>query len=137
MQGSNPPQNCTQAFSKEGDQIFTNRNYTAEQSRSSFLSGDVEEEIRWVCKVLGSCTTDLETREDKPSVKMSLFLPPHRHLQREIENQSAQANRFKQQMRKLDEDIKQNDGLLRRAHTEQKTAKVTILSLTNQCSLPP
>ncbi|TKS76150.1 Structural maintenance of chromosomes protein 6 [Collichthys lucidus] len=91
MQGRNPPQNCTQAFSKEGDQIFINRSYTAEQTRANYLSGDVEEEIR--------------------------------HLQREMENQQAQANRFQQQTRKLNEDIKQNEGLLRRTHIEQKTTK--------------
>ncbi|KAE8286848.1 Structural maintenance of chromosomes protein 6 [Larimichthys crocea] len=91
MQGKNPPQNCSQAFSKEGDQIFINRSYTAEQTRANYLSGDVEEEIR--------------------------------HLQREMENQEAQANRFQQQMRKLNEDIKQNEGLLRRTHIEQKTTK--------------
>lgn len=91
MQGRNPPQNCNQAFSKEGDQIFNNRSYTAELTRANYLSGDVEEEIR--------------------------------HLQREMENQKAQANRFQQQMRKLDDDIKQNEGLQRRAHIEQKTTK--------------
>ncbi|XP_036941437.1 structural maintenance of chromosomes protein 6 [Acanthopagrus latus] len=91
MQGRNPPQNCSQAFSKEGDQIFTNRTYTAEQTRANCLSGDVEEEIR--------------------------------HLQREMENQEAQANRFRQQMKKLDEGIKQNELLLRRTHMEQKTCK--------------
>ncbi|XP_076026649.1 structural maintenance of chromosomes protein 6 [Genypterus blacodes] len=46
MQGKNPPRNCVQAFSKEGDQVFTNRNYSAEQHRANFLSGDLEEEIR-------------------------------------------------------------------------------------------
>ncbi|XP_029352110.1 structural maintenance of chromosomes protein 6 [Echeneis naucrates] len=91
MQGRNPPPNCNHAFSKEGDQIFNNRSYTAEQTRANYFTGDVEEEIR--------------------------------HLQREIENQRAQATRFQQQMRKLDDDIKQNEGLLRRALVEQKTAK--------------
>ncbi|KAM8832240.1 structural maintenance of chromosomes protein 6 isoform 1-T2 [Spinachia spinachia] len=91
MQGRNPPQHCNQAFSKEGDQIFTNRNYTAEQTRANYLSGDVEEEIR--------------------------------HLQREMENQKAQASGFQQQMRKLDDDIKQNEGLLRRTQVEQRTTK--------------
>lgn len=46
MQGKNPPANCIQAFSKDGDQIFTNRNYTCDQTRPNYLSGDVEEEIR-------------------------------------------------------------------------------------------
>uniref|UniRef100_A0A8D0AG89 Structural maintenance of chromosomes protein 6 n=1 Tax=Sander lucioperca TaxID=283035 RepID=A0A8D0AG89_SANLU len=99
MQGKNPPRNCNQAFSKEGDQIFNNRSYTAEQTRANYLSGDVEEEIR--------------------------------HLQKEMENQKAQANRFQLQMKKLDEDVKQNDGLLRRTHIEQRTTKVTLLPLTN------
>uniref|UniRef100_A0A7N8YBV2 Structural maintenance of chromosomes protein 6 n=1 Tax=Mastacembelus armatus TaxID=205130 RepID=A0A7N8YBV2_9TELE len=98
MQHGNPPQNCTQAFSREGDQIFNNRNYTADQNRASYLSGDVEEEIR--------------------------------HLQREMENQKGQANRFQQQMKKLDDDIRMNDGLLRRAHMEQKTTKVEISPLS-------
>lgn len=60
-----------------------------------------------------------------------IALFPLRHLQREIENQSAQANRFKQQMKKLEDDIRQNEGLLRRAHVEQKTAKVALLPLTD------
>lgn len=91
MQGRNPPQNCTSAFSKDGDQIFDNRTHTADQTRANYLSGDVEEEIRL--------------------------------LQREIENQTAQAFRFQQQMRKLDDEIKNNEGLLRRTHIEQKTTK--------------
>lgn len=48
MQGRNPPPNCIHAFSKDGDQIFTNRSYAAEQTRANYLSGDVEEEIRCV-----------------------------------------------------------------------------------------
>uniref|UniRef100_A0A8D3BPN6 Structural maintenance of chromosomes protein 6 n=1 Tax=Scophthalmus maximus TaxID=52904 RepID=A0A8D3BPN6_SCOMX len=48
MHGKNPPQNCFQAFSIEGDQIFTNRAYSADQTRANYLSGDVEEEIRCV-----------------------------------------------------------------------------------------
>uniref|UniRef100_H3D3W7 Structural maintenance of chromosomes protein 6 n=1 Tax=Tetraodon nigroviridis TaxID=99883 RepID=H3D3W7_TETNG len=91
MQGKTPPQNCTQAFSKEGDQIFTNRSYTADQTRVNFLSRDVEEGIR--------------------------------HLQREIENQNRQAAHVQQQIRRFDEDIRQNQELLRRACTEQKSTK--------------
>ncbi|KAM3603130.1 uncharacterized protein V6R79_017017 [Siganus canaliculatus] len=91
MQGKQPPQNCIQAFSKEGDQVFSNRTYTAEQARANYLSGDVEEEIR--------------------------------HLQREMENQEAQANRFQQQMRKLEDDLRQNEVLLRRTQMEQKTTE--------------
>uniref|UniRef100_A0A669F717 Structural maintenance of chromosomes protein 6 n=1 Tax=Oreochromis niloticus TaxID=8128 RepID=A0A669F717_ORENI len=100
MQSKSPPANCIHAFSKDGDQIFTNRSYAAEQTRANYLSGDVEEEIRYM--------SDLE-----------------------LENQKAQATRFQQQMRKLDDDVKQNEGLLRRAHQDQKTIKED-LSKTDQ-----
>ncbi|KAK7922465.1 hypothetical protein WMY93_009367 [Mugilogobius chulae] len=82
MQGRNPPQNCTQAFSKDGDQIFPNRNYSADQSRANYL-----------------------------------------HLQKELENQNGQSARFNQQLGKMDDDIRQNETLLRRATIEQKNAK--------------
>ncbi|XP_071388371.1 structural maintenance of chromosomes protein 6 [Centroberyx affinis] len=54
-----------------------------------------------------------------------------RHLQRELENQKAQVTRFQQQMRKVEDDIRQNEGLLKRAHMEQKntTDKATKLQL--------
>ncbi|XP_075940326.1 structural maintenance of chromosomes protein 6 [Anarhichas minor] len=97
MQARNPPQHCNQAFSRDGDQIFNNKSYAAEQTRANYLSGDVEEEIR--------------------------------HLQREMENQEAQASRFQQQMKKLDDDIKQNEGLLRRTQVEQRTTKATATKL--------
>ncbi|XP_033846628.1 structural maintenance of chromosomes protein 6-like [Periophthalmus magnuspinnatus] len=99
IQGRNPPQNCTQAFSKDGDQIFPNRSYAAEQQRANYLSGDVEEEIR--------------------------------HLQRELENQTGQSSRFNRQLKKMDDDVRQNDSLLRRAHAEQRYVenKITKLQL--------
>ncbi|XP_077388554.1 structural maintenance of chromosomes protein 6 [Festucalex cinctus] len=90
MMNGHPPTNCYQAFSKDGDQIFTNRFYTSEQARANYLSGDVEEEIR--------------------------------HLQRELETQKAQASILQQQMKKLDEDIEQNEKLEKSAHTEMKIA---------------
>lgn len=48
MQGRNPPHNCTQAYSKDGDHIFPYRTYTADQTQAKFLSKDVEEGIRCV-----------------------------------------------------------------------------------------
>ncbi|XP_030200687.1 structural maintenance of chromosomes protein 6 isoform X2 [Gadus morhua] len=83
-----PPRNCTQAFSVEGDQIFENRSWSAEQSRPNFLFGDVEEEIR--------------------------------HLQREMENQTAQVGCYQQRKQKVEEDIGKNEDLLKKAHVEQK-----------------
>lgn len=120
MQGNNPPQNCTQAFSKEGDQIFTNRSYTADQTRANVLSKDVEEGIRSVGMVV--CGKYSEVFDDNPNLCFSL-----RYLQREIENQKGQVAHIQQQIKRLDEDIRQNQELLRRANTEQRTTKVTHL----------
>ncbi|KAM8846096.1 structural maintenance of chromosomes protein 6 isoform 1-T1 [Synchiropus picturatus] len=99
MQQNRPPQNCSQAFSKEGDHIFPNRTYTSDQKRVNYLSGDVEEEIR--------------------------------HLQKEMENQKAQEARFDQQIRRLSDDIRQNQVLQRKTHMEQKSTqnKATNLQL--------
>ncbi|XP_058469995.1 structural maintenance of chromosomes protein 6-like isoform X1 [Solea solea] len=46
-----------------------------------------------------------------------------RHLQKEIENQKAQATRIQQQIKKINEEIKQNEGLLRRTYMDQKTTE--------------
>ncbi|TSO25151.1 Structural maintenance of chromosomes protein 6 [Bagarius yarrelli] len=46
MQMQRPPQNCREAFTADGDQVFTNRYYTPEQEViSKYLGGDPEAEI--------------------------------------------------------------------------------------------
>lgn len=59
----------------------------------------------------------------------SSAVPPLSHQQSETENLRAKANRFQQQIRKMDEDIKQNQGLLRRADAEKKATKVSLSPL--------
>uniref|UniRef100_A0A4W4GGL2 Structural maintenance of chromosomes protein 6 n=1 Tax=Electrophorus electricus TaxID=8005 RepID=A0A4W4GGL2_ELEEL len=49
MQGQRPPRNCREAFTAEGDQIYTNRNYTPEKEvMVKYLGGDPQAEIRQV-----------------------------------------------------------------------------------------
>ncbi|XP_065110604.1 structural maintenance of chromosomes protein 6 isoform X2 [Paramisgurnus dabryanus] len=49
MQGSRPPKNCREAFTAEGDQVFSNRYYTPENEvLVKYLGGDPEAEIRLV-----------------------------------------------------------------------------------------
>uniref|UniRef100_A0A9J7Z0T6 Structural maintenance of chromosomes protein 6 n=1 Tax=Cyprinus carpio carpio TaxID=630221 RepID=A0A9J7Z0T6_CYPCA len=47
MQSEARPRNCREAFTREGDQVYYNRYYSSEQNRALYLSGDVEEEIRF------------------------------------------------------------------------------------------
>uniref|UniRef100_A0A8C5R571 Structural maintenance of chromosomes protein 6 n=1 Tax=Leptobrachium leishanense TaxID=445787 RepID=A0A8C5R571_9ANUR len=48
MQKRAPPRNCREAFTKEGDQVFTNRYYSSEYNRARLLTRDVEEEISFL-----------------------------------------------------------------------------------------
>lgn len=48
MQCGNPPRNCREAFTRDGDQVYSNRYYSADYRRAQYLSGDVEAEIRCV-----------------------------------------------------------------------------------------
>ncbi|XP_027028107.2 structural maintenance of chromosomes protein 6 [Tachysurus fulvidraco] len=49
MQMQRPPVNCREAFTADGDQVFTNRYYTPEQEvMVKYLGGDPEAEIRLV-----------------------------------------------------------------------------------------
>lgn len=50
MQSNNPPRNCKEAFTAEGDQVFDRRYYSSDYHRPKYLSKDVEGEIR-----LASC----------------------------------------------------------------------------------
>lgn len=50
-----------------------------------------------------------------------------RLTQRELENQKAQEFRFQQQMKKLENEIKQNEILIKKCQMTQKSTKVSPL----------
>ncbi|XP_005015105.1 structural maintenance of chromosomes protein 6 isoform X1 [Anas platyrhynchos] len=45
MQSNNPPRNCREAFTVEGDQVFDRRYYSSDYRRPKYLSKNVEAEI--------------------------------------------------------------------------------------------
>uniref|UniRef100_UPI003AAB4E74 structural maintenance of chromosomes protein 6 n=1 Tax=Centroberyx gerrardi TaxID=166262 RepID=UPI003AAB4E74 len=45
MQQNRPPKSCREAFTMEGDQVYTNRYYTSDFSMAKYLGGDLETEI--------------------------------------------------------------------------------------------
>ena len=47
-----------------------------------------------------------------------------RHLQKEMENQTAQVGCYQQRKQKVEEDIRKNEDLLKKAHVEQKKTQV-------------
>uniref|UniRef100_A0A672TDZ9 Structural maintenance of chromosomes protein 6-like n=1 Tax=Sinocyclocheilus grahami TaxID=75366 RepID=A0A672TDZ9_SINGR len=64
MQGSRPPKNCREAFTADGDQVYTNRYYTTEREvLAQYLGGDPEAEIRQaVCSKLDQTLKILEKK---------------------------------------------------------------------------
>ncbi|KAE8605149.1 hypothetical protein XENTR_v10014988 [Xenopus tropicalis] len=52
MQKRAPPRNCREAFTGEGDQVYTNRYYSSDTRRAAILSRDVEAEISHLEKEL-------------------------------------------------------------------------------------
>ncbi|XP_063771417.1 structural maintenance of chromosomes protein 6 isoform X2 [Pseudophryne corroboree] len=55
MQKRNPPRNCREAFTADGDQVYKNRYYSSDFHRARYLSSDVEVEIshleKEVCEI--------------------------------------------------------------------------------------
>ncbi|XP_078678756.1 structural maintenance of chromosomes protein 6-like [Branchiostoma floridae x Branchiostoma belcheri] len=46
MQVQRPPRNCNEAFTAMGDQVYTNRYYSSNTDKSSFLRVSIEEEVQ-------------------------------------------------------------------------------------------
>ncbi|XP_043924473.1 structural maintenance of chromosomes protein 6 [Protopterus annectens] len=61
MQQQQPPKNCREAFTGEGDQVFSNRFYSSEFSRAKYLSGDVDTEISLLEKEIENKNAHLAT----------------------------------------------------------------------------
>ncbi|XP_064195254.1 structural maintenance of chromosomes protein 6-like [Anguilla rostrata] len=60
MQQGQPPRNCREAFTMDGDQVYANRYYSSDHQRAPLLSRDVEEEIRHLETELANETTQVE-----------------------------------------------------------------------------
>ena len=56
-----------------------------------------------------------------------------RHLQREMENQTAQVGCYQQRKQKVEEDIRKNEDLLKKAHVEQKKTQVKQTFCHHEC----
>ncbi|KAM4595864.1 structural maintenance of chromosomes protein 6 isoform 2-T4 [Polymixia lowei] len=59
MQHGRPPKNCREAFTMEGDQVYTNRYYTSDFGMAKYLGGDLEVEIRMVESELENSSAQL------------------------------------------------------------------------------
>ncbi|KAM4695476.1 structural maintenance of chromosomes protein 6 isoform 2-T2 [Discoglossus pictus] len=65
MQNRQPPRNCREAFTAEGDQVFINRYYSSENNRSKYLTGDVDMEICHLEKEVTNIGAQLSTFQQR------------------------------------------------------------------------
>uniref|UniRef100_A0A8D0GAF5 Structural maintenance of chromosomes protein 6 n=1 Tax=Sphenodon punctatus TaxID=8508 RepID=A0A8D0GAF5_SPHPU len=61
MQKNQPPRNCKEAFTADGDQVFQSRYYSSDYTRPRFLSRDVEADISHLEKEVENNMAQLST----------------------------------------------------------------------------
>uniref|UniRef100_A0AAQ5ZT96 Structural maintenance of chromosomes protein 6 n=1 Tax=Amphiprion ocellaris TaxID=80972 RepID=A0AAQ5ZT96_AMPOC len=133
MQGAHPPANCTQAFSKDGDQIYNNRSYTAEQTRANYLSGDVEEEIRYVpFSLLWRSVNILFLSVVQTSVAKATEICPERMtVRRTARSLDSELNRLKAKINTQQEQQGDREEVVRQYHEALENYKNMAQQMKN------
>ncbi|XP_009865685.1 PREDICTED: structural maintenance of chromosomes protein 6-like, partial [Apaloderma vittatum] len=91
MQLNQPPKNCREAFTAEGDQVFERRYYSSDYHRPNFLSKDVEAEVSHLEKEIENKKTQLAASQQRLySIENEIRqnedqLYGHRRLQKELQ----------------------------------------------------
>ncbi|NWJ08667.1 SMC6 protein, partial [Crypturellus undulatus] len=91
MQSSEPPKNCREAFTAEGDQVFNRRYYSSDYLRPKYLSKDVEAEISHLEKEVENKKAQLVTSQQRlhfieSEIKQNEgHLHSHRRHQKELQ----------------------------------------------------
>ncbi|XP_052559975.1 structural maintenance of chromosomes protein 6 isoform X2 [Tympanuchus pallidicinctus] len=91
MQSNNPPKNCREAFTAEGDQVFNRRYYSSDYLRPKYLSKDVEAEISLLENEIASRKAQLAASQqrlsstEKEIEQNENHLHHHRQHQKELQ----------------------------------------------------
>uniref|UniRef100_A0A8C6ZH65 Structural maintenance of chromosomes protein 6 n=1 Tax=Nothoprocta perdicaria TaxID=30464 RepID=A0A8C6ZH65_NOTPE len=123
MQSSEPPKNCREAFTAEGDQVFDRRYYSSDYLRPKYLSKDVEAEIRMeqnlLCRTTSAEISDLENTEEHQSVDI-------RTLEDEAEENRNRMESVKQEMVQQSKDMENRRNILQEAEKRFEEMKEKI-----------
>ncbi|XP_069462028.1 structural maintenance of chromosomes protein 6 [Ambystoma mexicanum] len=90
MQKGNPPRNCREAFTGEGDQVFSNRYYSSDNNRAKYLGGDVDVEI-----------SHLENEVENKVAQLSTFQQRLQAIEREIRQNESLLNRHHETLKQI------------------------------------
>ncbi|KAM3930475.1 structural maintenance of chromosomes protein 6 [Leptodactylus fuscus] len=98
MQKENPPRNCKEAFTADGDQVYKNRYYSSEYNRARYLSRDVEGEISHLEREVNNIVAQFSTIQqqvcaiDSDIRKNDGLLRQHHDTKKKIQIQIREAN---------------------------------------------
>ncbi|XP_069820641.1 structural maintenance of chromosomes protein 6-like [Dendropsophus ebraccatus] len=98
MQKRSPPQNCREAFTADGDQVFQNRYYSSEFNRARYLSSDVEGEITHLEREVNDTVSQFSSiQQQLHSIdfgirKNEVLLRQHNETKKRIQVQIREAN---------------------------------------------
>lgn len=98
MQKRQPPRNCREAFTADGDQVFKNRYYSSDFNRARYLSRDVEMEIGHLEGEVQNVASQLYTTQQRvlslksDIIKNENLLQQHHGTKKMIQDQLRKAN---------------------------------------------
>ncbi|XP_040204493.1 structural maintenance of chromosomes protein 6 [Rana temporaria] len=98
MQKRQPPRNCREAFTADGDQVFKNRYYSSDFVRSKYLSRDVDVEIGHLEGEVQNVSSQLYTMQQRvlslksDIMKNETLLQQHHGTKKTIQDQLRKSN---------------------------------------------
>ncbi|XP_074676204.1 structural maintenance of chromosomes protein 6 [Strix aluco] len=151
MQLNRPPQNCREAFTAEGDQVFERRYYSSNYLRPKFLSKDVEAEISHLEKEIENKKAKLKASQQRLySIENEIkqnegHLHGHQRRQKELQikirTRSAEIADLENveehnsvDIRTLEEEVEENKGKMEsvKKDMQQQSRKMEELKNTLQ-----
>ncbi|NXP56482.1 SMC6 protein, partial [Heliornis fulica] len=121
MQLHRPPQNCKEAFTAEGDQVFERRYYSSEYRRPRFLSKDVEADISY-----------LEKEIEKKKVAITASQQRLNSIENEIRQNEDHLNTHRQHQKQLQIKIRTTNAEIADLENMEEHQSVDISTLEEE-----
>ncbi|XP_005997583.1 structural maintenance of chromosomes protein 6-like [Latimeria chalumnae] len=121
MQQQQPPRNCREAFTGDGDQVFSNRYYSSEYNRAKFLSRDIEAEI-----------SHLDREVENKMAQLSTFQQRLRSLGDDIKQNEELYKRHQQNRKQVQDKIRRINLEVNELENVEEPQSVDISTLEEE-----
>uniref|UniRef100_A0A8C7RD32 Structural maintenance of chromosomes protein 6 n=1 Tax=Oncorhynchus mykiss TaxID=8022 RepID=A0A8C7RD32_ONCMY len=141
MQGRQPPRNCYQAFTKEGDQCYNNRYYSNDQRRCDYLSRDISagraesEEARRKMAQLKASWEEVEQRYRQHKDSISTVAEEAEPIKEELSKSDQDVEKSKHHKKHYEDKRKVHINTIQalKASLDLKEQELTVLKATEIC----